>query len=378
MDNLFAGYNGYIWFIGKVENNADPLGYGRVQIRIIGHHNLDKVLLPTEALPWAIVAQSTDNPIIGGTGTNKILPNGIRVVGFFMDGESRQKPMITHTLSGESLEYNLDDIPPYATPVQPNVNPLIGQTIVKETECVSGELSETLTVNTLRLDYRNLNFNPKNFVYPCTGYVSDVFMSRNGRHKGVDIATYGVQTSAGSSHLGGRYRGQTGVPVYAIADGTVYYIFKKSQGQRGVSTNYDATGTGSRSFGNAVVIRHEIDGIVMLSIYAHLGENQNAALDKDSSGVHVSVGQKVSKGQQIGTIGRTHNRDTPTHLHFELRLGESLSRGSNNLIPPQSIFPKLATRDTSILDWVNTTLSYTEIPPITQSDLPIQALEQPK
>jgi len=35
MDNNYAGMNGYVWWIGVVENVFDPLKLGRLQVRII-------------------------------------------------------------------------------------------------------------------------------------------------------------------------------------------------------------------------------------------------------------------------------------------------------------------------------------------------------
>ena len=64
-----------------------------------------------------------------------------------------------------------------------------------------------------------------------------------------------------------------------------------------------------RAWGNVVVIRHAFleDGRVQYvdSLYGHL--------DK----ILVSEGQRVARGQQIGTIGTAHGL-YPPHLHFEI------------------------------------------------------------
>ena len=49
----YMGKNGFIWWVGIVENRLDPLAMGRCQVRILGWHNTDKAQLPTEGLPWA-------------------------------------------------------------------------------------------------------------------------------------------------------------------------------------------------------------------------------------------------------------------------------------------------------------------------------------
>lgn len=82
-----------------------------------------------------------------------------------------------------------------------------------------------------------------------------------------------------------------GAPIYAAAAGVV--IINKASGWNG-------------GYGNYIVIKHS-NGTQTL--YAHLSENM------------VSLGQTVTKGQQIGKMGKTGRVRGPTgvHLHFEIR-----------------------------------------------------------
>lgn len=95
MVNDFAGLNGFIWWVGVVENTFDPLKLGRLRVRIIGWHNEDKNLMPSESLPWA-------NPLLPLTDTNKSLDvkEGDWVMGFFTDGENAQKPVVIGQFNG--------------------------------------------------------------------------------------------------------------------------------------------------------------------------------------------------------------------------------------------------------------------------------------
>ena len=79
-----------------------------------------------------------------------------------------------------------------------------------------------------------------------------------------------------------------GSPLYAAAAGTV--IVSRSGGWNG-------------GYGNYVVIEHA-GGVQTL--YAHM------------SAASVSVGETVSRGQNIGTVGNT-GQSTGYHLHFEVR-----------------------------------------------------------
>ena len=53
-DPKFMGKNGFVWWVGVVEDRKDPLQLGRCRVRILGFHTEDTNELPTENLAWAI------------------------------------------------------------------------------------------------------------------------------------------------------------------------------------------------------------------------------------------------------------------------------------------------------------------------------------
>lgn len=84
----FAGKNGFIWWIGTIEDRQDPIKLGRCRVRCAGWHSDDKMKLPTVGLPWAFVSLPTNN-------ANPYAPKeGDMVYGFFIDGENAQQPVI--------------------------------------------------------------------------------------------------------------------------------------------------------------------------------------------------------------------------------------------------------------------------------------------
>ncbi|MEV6759661.1 M23 family metallopeptidase [Streptomyces sp. NPDC051105] len=103
--------------------------------------------------------------------------------------------------------------------------------------------------------------------YVSTGYKTGGSLWSSGAHTGID------------------FHAATGTVVHAVGIGTV------------VSTGWGG------SYGNQIVIKMA-DG--MYTQYGHL------------SSIGVSVGQKVTPGQQIGLSGATGNVTGP-HLHFEAR-----------------------------------------------------------
>ena len=93
----YMGRDGFIWWLGQVEDKKDPANLGRVKVRVAGWYTgreyKDK--MPTEKLPWAHVMQPTTSGGVKNVGdsANK-LEVGAIVMGFFMDGESGQQPCV--------------------------------------------------------------------------------------------------------------------------------------------------------------------------------------------------------------------------------------------------------------------------------------------
>ena len=100
MKTDYSGSDGFTWWVGEVESNKAPMVLGRVKVRIYGWHTggNDKEdyvkKLPTEALPWATCLVPNDKPQVKQVGTAAALQEGAMVVGFFMDGEEGQVPMV--------------------------------------------------------------------------------------------------------------------------------------------------------------------------------------------------------------------------------------------------------------------------------------------
>ena len=106
----FMGKNGFIWFVGVVEDRADPKHLGRLKVRCLGYHteNLDK--LPTKDLPWAHVMNPITSATVSGLGQTPLgAVEGTWVVGFFQDGADAQMPIIIGTLPGKPTELPTKD-----------------------------------------------------------------------------------------------------------------------------------------------------------------------------------------------------------------------------------------------------------------------------
>lgn len=131
-----------------------------------------------------------------------------------------------------------------------------------------------------------------NFMRPATGRISSPYGPRWGSfHHGIDIGK------------GGRTED---VPIVAAETGTV------------IRSYY------SNSYGNTVMISHNVDGRVITTLYAHM-ENR-----------FVVDGQRVEKGQILGYMGNTGHSFGP-HLHFEVHEGPWNFAKSNSVNPMKYI-----------------------------------------
>ena len=123
--------------------------------------------------------------------------------------------------------------------------------------------------------------------------ITSNFGYRWGRlHAGIDISGCGF-----------------GSPIYSIGAGTVTEVVSSCPGQ-----GYYGSSCGG-GYGNVVYINHG-NGVIVK--YAHLNS------------VTVSAGQRVSRGQVVGTMGNSGS-STGTHLHFEIRV-------NGNAINPRSLY----------------------------------------
>ena len=103
------------------------------------------------------------------------------------------------------------------------------------------------------------------WIWPADGVISDTYGTRQGKHKGIDIA------------------GKLDTPVLSVEDGVV------------VKSYY------SNTYGNVVFLKHPSNYV---TVYAHLNKRT------------VTGGQMIKQGDEIGKMGRT-GQATGIHLHFE-------------------------------------------------------------
>lgn len=97
IDKNFAGLNGFVWWVGIVEDRKDPLKLGRCKVRIFGWHTENIADLPTKDLPWA-------QAMLPLNDANAYSPKeSDTVVGFFLDGENAQHPVMMGVLPGIPL-----------------------------------------------------------------------------------------------------------------------------------------------------------------------------------------------------------------------------------------------------------------------------------
>lgn len=97
------GQDSFKWWFGVVEeiatDGSPQSELGQVRVRIIGYHTTDKKVLPDNKLPWASVLQPTTNAAVNShRQTANGLSAGSFVVGFFIDGDDSQQPIVIGSL----------------------------------------------------------------------------------------------------------------------------------------------------------------------------------------------------------------------------------------------------------------------------------------
>jgi len=133
---------------------------------------------------------------------------------------------------------------------------------------------------------------------------------RGGHHTGDDLnGIGGLDTDLGD-------------PVYSAADALVIYAGEPSPG-----------------WGKTIILAHRSpDGQPLQTMYAHLDQTK------------VALGSLVGRGDVIGTVG-TANGYYPAHLHFEIRISDSLQIGGGylnqklNYLDPTSVISSMHSAD---------------------------------
>lgn len=176
----------------------------------------------------------------------------------------------------EDLEDTVDSAAAERASSLTTVGEQVAQTqTVMAAEARNAALSDTTTA----IDAENERIKAQVFFWPTEGSITSPWGMRmhpilhyTRLHGGADIG------------------GKVGAPIYAVADGTVT---KAAEGYNGGS-------------GNNVRLDHgKVDGSSLETSYLHMNS------------IAVQPGQKVKKGQQIGTVGNT-GLSTSSHLHFSV------------------------------------------------------------
>ena len=123
----FTGKDGFRWWIGQIapekvqgdQLNGTGNAWGcRLKVRIYGYHPADLTELPDEDLPWAQILLSSQ----GGSGranrsqSLRVAP-GDTVLGFFLDGDDAQLPVVLGIFANTGKYYTSDKS--YRSPFKP-------------------------------------------------------------------------------------------------------------------------------------------------------------------------------------------------------------------------------------------------------------------
>jgi hypothetical protein len=112
-----------------------------------------------------------------------------------------------------------------------------------------------------------------------------------------------TQEGVRPTHRGVEFVNEEGTPVLAAAEGTVLVAGNDNQ---------EAYADFPLYYGNLVILEHQFQefDLPVFTLYGHLSE------------VLVQAGDQVQAGDRIGSVGYTGVAEW-SHLHFEVRVGES-------------------------------------------------------
>ena len=107
----FIGREQFIWWIGQVEKSVDTAkNSNRVKVRICGYHS-NRTDVSSDDLPWAQIMTPATLSQASGQGTKSMLVPGQWVIGFFLDGEDAQIPIVQGCLGAVSKTDNFNAVP---------------------------------------------------------------------------------------------------------------------------------------------------------------------------------------------------------------------------------------------------------------------------
>lgn len=103
----FIGRDSFRWFVGIVTKYKNTENGYRAKVRIVGHHPDESSIVKDEDLPWAhVLVPLSMGSGEGGSGVSFNPRGSEAVIGFFMDGDDGQQPVIIGALfSGASIEH---------------------------------------------------------------------------------------------------------------------------------------------------------------------------------------------------------------------------------------------------------------------------------
>lgn len=121
LQSHFIGRDGFRWWIGQIPplesmgKQIEGGGWGnRFKVRIIGYHPYSEAELPNGDLPWAqVLIPTTAGSGAANAATGVQLQPGDIVLGFFLDGDSGQIPVILATFGRTSSVSSKDWVSPF-------------------------------------------------------------------------------------------------------------------------------------------------------------------------------------------------------------------------------------------------------------------------